>query len=471
MPHEDEVITWESESGGAVSGSVLPWKVMIVDDEPEVHQVTRMALSSLEFEGRPLEFIDAYSGQDAREKLQEGIALILLDVVMEEQDSGLQIVNYVRNELKQYFIRIILRTGQPGTAPENQIFIDYDINDYKSKTELTSVRLISTVVSALRGYRDLNAINNLRTRERAMLQESERTRAETQIAEAKALAKDELIATKDRLVAKLEAANTELSNLNAVLRKDLEAAAEIQRGFLPSEVPRAPGIEFSWYHEPGSKLGGDTLNIRWLDENHIGFYMLDVGGHGVPAALMSVALSRSFMASADGSSVLQESPAAGSRILQPGEVAERLNGRFAWTDEAELYFTLFYGLLNTSTLSLKYVLAGHTSPILLRNAQSPLRLEGNELPVGLEEGAVYDDEEIQLKPGDRLVAYSDALIEMPRNMSELFGEDRLEGSLLKSAGEEVSKAIEMLLNDLSNWRGESPLHDDISLLAVSILGD
>ncbi len=152
-------------------------------------------------------------------------------------------------------------------------------------------------------------------------------------------------------------------------------------------------------------------------------------------------------------------------------MAERLNGRFAWTDEAELYFTLFYGLLNTSTLSLKYVLAGHTSPILLRNAQSPLRLEGNELPVGLEEGAVYDDEEIQLKPGDRLVAYSDALIEMPRNMSELFGEDRLEGSLLKSAGEEVSKAIEMLLNDLSNWRGESPLHDDISLLAVSILGD
>ncbi len=140
------------------------WKVMIVDDEPEVHSVTELALGNFEFEGKPLEFINAYSGEEAKLLIQDHFdtALILLDVVMEKDDSGLKFVQYVRNELKHYLVRIILRTGQPGYAPEKQVIVDYDINDYKSKAELTATNLFASVVAALRGSRDLRSLEKTR---------------------------------------------------------------------------------------------------------------------------------------------------------------------------------------------------------------------------------------------------------------------------------------------------------------------
>ncbi len=134
--------------------------VMIVDDESEVHSVTHMVLSDYSFEGAHVNFIDAYSAEEARVQLSENedIALILLDVVMEFDDSGLELVKYIRETLKNSTVRIILRTGQPGQAPEQSVIFDYDINDYKSKTELTSQKLVTVVTASLRNYRDLQII-------------------------------------------------------------------------------------------------------------------------------------------------------------------------------------------------------------------------------------------------------------------------------------------------------------------------
>ncbi|KAF7765945.1 hypothetical protein PUND_a1698 [Pseudoalteromonas undina] len=140
------------------------WKVLIVDDEPEVHAVTRLALSDFKFQDKRLEFISAYSGAEAKKLIDEhpDAAIILLDVVMETDDAGLQVAKYIRNTVKNNYIRIILRTGQPGQAPERQVIVNYDINDYKSKTELTAQKLFTVMMASLRSYRDIISIEQSR---------------------------------------------------------------------------------------------------------------------------------------------------------------------------------------------------------------------------------------------------------------------------------------------------------------------
>lgn len=133
------------------------WKVMIVDDDEAVHSVTKLALRNFSFEGRGLQFISAFSAAQACNLIAQhaDTAIILLDVVMEEDDAGLKVARFIREELKNSFVRIILRTGQAGQAPEEHVIIEYDINDYKEKTELTARKLFTTIVSSLRAYRDI----------------------------------------------------------------------------------------------------------------------------------------------------------------------------------------------------------------------------------------------------------------------------------------------------------------------------
>ena len=130
------------------------WKILIVDDDTQVYQTTKMVLKGFNFQNKPVTLLAAYSGKEAKEviKAHPDIALILLDVVMESDDAGLQVVKYVREILNNHFVRIILRTGQPGEAPEESIIVNYDINDYTVKTELTYQRLITIVISAIRSY-------------------------------------------------------------------------------------------------------------------------------------------------------------------------------------------------------------------------------------------------------------------------------------------------------------------------------
>ncbi len=135
--------------------------MLIVDDDNDVHQSTGFALANTEVLGRPLEFLHAYSAADAIRILSEQtqIAVILLDVVMESDDAGLQLVRRIRQELGNSEARIILRTGQPGYAPEMDAIRDYDINDYKTKSELTRNRLYTALTAAIRSYEQIHTIN------------------------------------------------------------------------------------------------------------------------------------------------------------------------------------------------------------------------------------------------------------------------------------------------------------------------
>lgn len=140
------------------------WKIIIVDDEPEVHSITKMVLRDYSFLKRGIDFVSAYSAEEAEGLIaaEADAAIIILDVVMETDDAGLRLVKYIREDLKNRIIRIIMRTGQPGKAPENDIITNYDINDYKAKTELTSQKLFTTVTTALRSYNDLLTIEKNR---------------------------------------------------------------------------------------------------------------------------------------------------------------------------------------------------------------------------------------------------------------------------------------------------------------------
>lgn len=141
-----------------------PWKIIIADDEEEVHTMTRMVLRKFTFEDRPVELISTFTGIETLRVMEEqpDIAVILLDVVMEKENAGLEVVRKIRDHLQNPFVRIILRTGQPGQAPEDDVIRNYDINDYKSKTELTVQKLYTSIIASLRSYVGMRTIEHNR---------------------------------------------------------------------------------------------------------------------------------------------------------------------------------------------------------------------------------------------------------------------------------------------------------------------
>lgn len=139
------------------------WKILIVDDEEDIHSVTRIALKGFTFRGKSIEFYDAYTAAEAEQILKEhpDIALILLDVVMETTNAGLDLVKVIREKLGNKVTQIIIRTGQPGQAPEREVIVSYEINDYKTKTELTSFKLFTVALASLRAYDSIQQIGRL----------------------------------------------------------------------------------------------------------------------------------------------------------------------------------------------------------------------------------------------------------------------------------------------------------------------
>jgi diguanylate cyclase (GGDEF)-like protein len=159
----DDALVFLDEHDDQHSGAQAQanWRILIVDDDPDVHSATMFALGNLEIQHRNLSFLHAYSAQEAKGILsnESDIAVILLDVVMEHEEAGLSLVNFVRNDLNLKDLRIILRTGQPGYAPEMDAIRDFDINDYKTKSELTRTKLFTAVTTAIRSYEQICSIS------------------------------------------------------------------------------------------------------------------------------------------------------------------------------------------------------------------------------------------------------------------------------------------------------------------------
>lgn len=152
--HDDDALRFTPEPAvpQAIESGDPPWTVLIVDDDPDVHVMTGFILRDVVFENRKLHLLHAKSGVEARVLLQTqtDVAVALVDVVMETDHAGLDLVRYIRRDQGNRAMAVVLRTGYPGSAPERSVIFDYEINDYKSKTELTAERLVTSVVAGLR---------------------------------------------------------------------------------------------------------------------------------------------------------------------------------------------------------------------------------------------------------------------------------------------------------------------------------
>lgn len=265
----------------------------------------------------------------------------------------------------------------------------------------------------------------------------------------------------------LQIANEALSAANAEMRADLDLAGRLQRAMLPTAPPAVAGLECAWRFQPCEALGGDMFNVVRLDEHHVALHMLDVSGHGVKAALLSVSVQRLLMPVADQPGVVQRRNAAGElEPTPPADVATELNRRFQLEDDIELYFTLFYGVLDLRTGALRYVCAGLPGPLLLPRDGPPRDLTEPVFAIGWLEGTQYEERRLELRPGDRLFILSDGILEARGPGNEYLGPLRAIDALARASSEApLCAAIDEVVLAAEAW-SDGLLDDDVSALAI-----
>jgi sigma-B regulation protein RsbU (phosphoserine phosphatase) len=269
--------------------------------------------------------------------------------------------------------------------------------------------------------------------------------------------------------AELASANTRLRAAYARIEDDLKAAAWMQANLLPPPAAvKSLGVSCRWHFQPSSYVAGDIFNFFQVDDRQLMFYMLDVSGHGVPSAMLSVTLSLMLTPdAAHGSPVKKYDPASGSfGIATPEEGIRELNRRFQGRDD--MYFTMIYGLLDPQASVLRLAQAGHPSPILIRaNGEMQLLGQGG-MPVGLWPDIEFDTIEVPFYTGDRLLLYSDGVTECMSPERELFGEDRLLSCLRDAGRQSLEDLLKRLECVLARWRGGSTFDDDVTVLALEL---
>ena len=302
----------------------------------------------------------------------------------------------------------------------------------------------------------------------------------------------------EQQVAERKRAQEKLQKANQRMKSDLEVAAKIQKSLLPKAPPDVAGVNFAWLFKPCQELAGDIINVFVLDEQQVGLYILDVSGHGVAAALLSVTLNRVLSPVPSPHSLLkQHVERSRYRLLPPAEVAEQLNRQFPMDPTTGQYFTLLYGILSLQTREFRYVCAGHPGPVHLSGSGEPVIVETQGLPIGFFKDAIYEEHSITMKPGDRLYLYSDGITEAMNENGEEFGKGRLLGALDLGRTSVISKneavqltghtpvpqsslsaadrrflSLEDSLTSVSGsveeWCGGAMLKDDISIVALEI---
>jgi sigma-B regulation protein RsbU (phosphoserine phosphatase) len=239
----------------------------------------------------------------------------------------------------------------------------------------------------------------------------------------------------------------------------------MQQRLLPAPALEANGLRCHWRFEPSGYVAGDIFNFFAMDEREVGFYLLDVSGHGVPAAMLSVTLSMILTPDASRGSPLRRLNRATqlSEILSPGDAIRELNRRFQTKDDR--YFTMIYGLFDTSSSILRMAQAGHPGPVLFGRNCHPEIIGTGGMPIGLWNEIDFDCFEVSIKAGDRLLLYSDGVTECINGKGEAFGEQRLL-AYLADASQSLDRLLEDLLKEIRNWRDGAESGDDVSLLAI-----
>ena len=259
-------------------------------------------------------------------------------------------------------------------------------------------------------------------------------------------------------ISDIEQKKRELELKQQKLDEDLKAAAGIQQSLLPSKTPSVPNLNIAWEFEPCEQIGGDIFNIQFLDKNKIGFYMLDVCGHGVSASLIAVSVSQFLQSSRDFFSIQ-------SKTLSPGPVLDNLNRAFPF-ERFDSYFSIVYTTLDCKKGILTYSCAGHPPPILITENGRPETLNCNGPVIGLNGHESFSQVERQLNHGDKIVLYTDGMVECRNRHGEIYGKDRFYETLEKFSNKPIQDMVAEVNSALKSYMKGTQPDDDISILAV-----
>jgi sigma-B regulation protein RsbU (phosphoserine phosphatase) len=401
--------------------------VLIVDDSAENRDV---AARWLRHHGIAVD--QALDGRGALELMsRQPYDAVLLDIMMPIMD-GFEVLREIRHTHSATDLPVIMGTAKDGSREIVEAF-KLGANDYVTKPFDLPVLLarLRTQISLKR------AVEEIRRLEHGL---SER--------------------------------NHELHLANARMQKHLDAAAQVQRALLPEKAPGVPGYRFAWKFQPCAGLAGDILNLFPLEDGLVALYVLDVSGHGVAAALLSVTVSRFLSASPDASSLLWHAgDTSGSNgevaftLESPATVAERLSRRFPFDHATAQFFTLMYGVLDTRGHRLTYTSAGHPNLLRICRAGSMKLLPASGFPIGIMPGK-YEQYTIDLEPGDRLYIHSDGVSEAMSPARELFGVSRMIDVLTAARDRPLEEGLDALARRTQEWSGGENPNDDQTILAI-----
>ncbi len=362
-------------------------RILVVDDDTSVRRILTAMLEKWSYE-----VVQASDGEEAWQMLQQQpISFILSDWVMPRLD-GVELCRRLRSADLPNYVYVILLTG-------------------KDQTE--------DLITALEAGADDFLTKPVNSKElRVRIKGGER-----------------VLHLEKALVAKnqeLQQANQELEASQQRIRRDLQAAAEIQQDLLPSSRQTGLPIDLAWALIPAEELAGDIFNFYPLDERHLGFYLIDVSGHGVPSAMLSVHLAKTLSPEPRPDSLVRlpsnkPDPAQGlpKSFRDPVEVVTRLNENFQADDRSMMYFTMVYGIIDSLSGQGSLCQAGHPYPLICRGDGSIELLGNGGFPVGLMHDIRYEAVDFKLQSGDRLLLYSDGITECCNPENIQFGENRL----------------------------------------------
>lgn len=261
----------------------------------------------------------------------------------------------------------------------------------------------------------------------------------------------------------------ELRVINARLESGLSAATAVQSSLLPEVSPKIHGVGFEWSYEACESLGGDMFNIFRLDERRVGMYVLDVSGHGASAALQSVTLSHVLTPFDQQGGILKRISGRSGRyeVTNPVEVARRLNREFPLMEQTGQFFTFLYGILDVETRVVRYVKAGHPGPIVISRDGVRCLEKGGGIPIGILPDAEYEEEQLELSPGDGLVFYTDGVLETLSVQREAFGLDRLIQTISESGGG-IAERLRALRLSLDAFGRGQPRRDDVTFVGLEV---
>jgi sigma-B regulation protein RsbU (phosphoserine phosphatase) len=272
----------------------------------------------------------------------------------------------------------------------------------------------------------------------------------------------------DNVLGYTQAAN-ELTVANERMKRDLEAAARVQQSLLPDEHVDVEGAEFMWHYRPCDELAGDGLNLFKCDDEHVAMYVMDVSGHGVAAALLSVSVTHHLSQLIGSSDESAQCDLTGENVVSPAWLASNLNTLFPMQSVGGHYFTFVYGVLNVKTRKFCFVSAGSPGPLVVHADATSEVHDVPAVPIGMFPESEYVDSVIQLQQGDRLYLHSDGLYEErhPETREE-FGRTRMQQALCAAAGTPFIVSLDNLLQSVIDWHGSEALSDDVAVMAVSV---